>query len=239
MSDDCFNKNDLGSQVLLRLSKADRFNSWMADAIRPYVGENVLEIGSGIGNLTKKLIPREHYLCTDINPFHLEITKKLTKNRPYLKVSYLDLTDLSGFDQNKEKFDTVVCINVIEHLDDDEKAVNNIARLLEKKGRAVILVPRGQKIFGTLDELVGHKRRYSKQMLVDLAKKSGLTVEKILPYNRVSTIFWVINGQILKKKNFGRAQIFIMDLLTPVFRRIDRFVPSPSLSYLAVFKKPG
>ncbi|SHI85835.1 Methyltransferase domain-containing protein [Desulfatibacillum alkenivorans DSM 16219] len=228
---------DDGTRVLMRLAKADRFNTWMADAIRPFVGEKVLEIGSGIGSLTKKLLPRQSYTCTDINPFHLEITRRLTENRPYLEVSYLDLNDISQFTKARRSFDTVVCINVIEHLEDDLGAVNNISSLLEPGGRAVILVPRGQAFFGTLDELVGHKRRYSKDMLVGLARKTGLTVERIIPYNRVSTVFWVLNGQVLKKRSFGGFQVYMMNLLTPLFRRVDRFIPSPSLSYLAVFRK--
>ncbi|MBI9075431.1 MAG: class I SAM-dependent methyltransferase [Desulfatibacillum sp.] len=228
---------EAGTRVLMRLARADRFNTWMADAIRPFVGDRVLEIGSGIGSLTRKLLPRQSYTCTDINPFHLEVTRKLTQNRPYLEVSYLDLNDISGFMEDDKSYDTVVCINVIEHLEDDQGAVCNIARLLEPNGRAVVLAPRGQGIFGTLDELVGHKRRYSKTMLIRLAREAGLEVEHIIPYNRVSTVFWILNGQVLRKRNFGGFQVFIMDLLTPVFKRIDRFIPAPSLSYLAVFRK--
>ena len=233
----CARPMEDGTRVLFRLARADRFNTWMADAIRPFVGERVLEIGSGIGSLTKKLLPRQSYTCTDINPFHLEITRRLAQNRPYLEVSYLDLNDVSGFRAENRSFDTVVCINVIEHLEDDQGAVKNIARLLDPGGRAVILAPRGQKFFGTLDELVGHKRRYSKHSLIHLAREAELTVEHIIPYNRVSTLFWIINGQVLKKRNFGGFQVFMMDLLTPVFRRIDPYIPSPSLSYLAVFRK--
>ena len=228
---------DEATRALMLMAKADRFNTWMADAIRPFVGERVLEIGAGVGALTKKLLPRQSYTSTDINPFHLEITRRLTENRPCLEVSYLDLNDISQFTQAGRSFDTVICVNVIEHLEDDLGAMGNISRLLEPGGRAVVLVPRGQAFFGTLDEMVGHKRRYSHKRLVSLARKTGLTVERIIPYNRVSTVFWVLNGRILKKRSLGEFQVHAMDFLTPVFRRIDRFIPSPSLSYLAVLRK--
>lgn len=237
LSDDIFVEDEYGSKILARLSRADKFNSWMADTIRPYIRQNVLEIGSGIGNLTKKLIPRKSYYVTDINPFYLQIIDNLNVDKPYLSSSYLDLNDVSEFKKDEKLFDTVICLNVIEHLDNDEQAMKNIADLLEKNGRAIVLVPRGQWIFGSLDEVLGHRRRYSEEMLNNLSEQAGLKVTKIIPFNRVSTIPWLFNGVILRKRTFGLFQIFMMNLLTPFFRKIDRFLPVPSLSYIAILKK--
>lgn len=236
-SDDIFTEDEYGSKILARLSRAEKYNSWTADTIRPYVGQNVLEIGSGIGNLTKKLIPRKSYYATDINPLYLQITENLKIDRPYLSVSYLDLNDVSEFKRDEKLFDTVICLNVIEHLDNDEQAMKNIADLLDQNGKAIVLVPRGQWIFGSLDEVLGHRRRYSEEMLRTLSNRVGLKVTKIIPFNRVSTIPWLLNGRILRKRTFGLFQIFTMNLLTPLFRKIDRFLPLPSLSYIAILKK--
>ena len=87
----------------------------MAETIRSFVGQDVLEIGSGIGNLTKHLIPRRNYTSTDINPLYLEMTKNLKEDKPYLSVEYLDLNNVSNF--KGRTFDTVICLNVIEHLE--------------------------------------------------------------------------------------------------------------------------
>lgn len=236
-SDDIFIEDEFGSKILTRLSRAPKFNTWMADIIRPYVGQNVLEIGAGIGNLTKRLIPREKYCITDINPFYLQMTNNLKDDKPYLTVSYLDLNDISVFLKDKKTFDTVICLNVIEHLDDDVKAITNIADLLCDGGKAVVLVPRGQWAFGTLDEVLGHKRRYSEKMLKDLSDKAELKIETIIQFNRVSTIPWIINGKILKKRTFAISQILLMNFLTPFFRIIDNFLPFPSLSYIVIMEK--
>jgi glycosyltransferase involved in cell wall biosynthesis len=236
-SDDIFVEDEYGSRILARLSKADKFNAWMAEILNPYIGQNVLEIGSGIGNITRQLIPRTKYVATDINEYYLDITRKLMADKPYLRVEYLDINDVTEFVKNKAAFDTVICLNVIEHLDDDLKAMRNIAYLMADNGRAVVLVPRGQWLFGSLDIVLGHKRRYSEQAIKNLSQSTSLKLEKIIPFNRISSIPWFINGRVFKKKTFGQFQIFFMNLLTPVFKLIDRFIPLPSLSYIAVFKK--
>ncbi len=236
-SDDIFSEDEFGSKILSRLSRADNFNLWMADTIKPYVGQRVLEIGAGIGNLTTKLIPRKNYCATDINPLYLNFTENLKADKPYLTVSYLDLNDVSGFKEQGRQFDTVICLNVIEHLDNDELAMKNIADLLQKKGTAIVLVPRGQRLFGSLDEVLGHRRRYSKKMMDELSKKADFSIKKVIPFNRVSSIPWLINGRVLKKRTFSFFQIFMMDLLTPIFKKIDNYLPFPSLSYIIMLDK--
>lgn len=237
VSDDIFQEDEYGSKILLRLSRAPRFNAWMADTIAPFVGQNVLEIGAGIGNISKKLVPRESYFATDINPYYLQIMRGFKTDKPYLSTSYLDLNDVSTFLSQGKKFDTVICLNVIEHLDDDEQAIRNIAKLLDDKGRAIVLVPRGQWLFGSQDRVLGHRRRYSERALRDVCDKAGLEIKKVISFNRTSTIPWFINGRVFKRRTFSRSQIFVMNLLTPVFKRTDRFLPWPSLSLIAIVEK--
>ena len=116
----------------------------MADTIRPYVGQNVLEVGAGIGNITKEFMPKKNYFASDINPLYLQILNNFTHNKPYLSVYYLNIEDVTEFRKNKKFFDTVICLNVMEHLDDDLGVLKNIANILEIDGRAIILVPRGE-----------------------------------------------------------------------------------------------
>lgn len=205
--------------------------------IRPYIGQNVLEIGSGVGNLTDKLIPRKTYYATDINPLYLHTINNLKEDKPYLSAAYLDLNDIADFRDQNKYFDTVICLNVIEHLDDDFQAMKNISGLIEKDGKAIVLVPRGQWLYGTLDEVLGHKRRYSVDVLKKLADEADLRVHKIVSFNRISSIPWFVNGKILKRRAFGYFQILVLNLLTPIFKRIDKYLPVPSMSFIAILEK--
>jgi hypothetical protein len=131
----------------------------------------------------------------------------------------------------------VICLNVIEHVKDDKASLLNIRSALEDGGRAIVLVPQGQWNFGTLDEVLGHQRRYSKAGLQKLAEECGFEVKEMLEFNRVGTIAWYLNGKIMRRRSFGLGQILLLNALTPIFRRIDKILPVAPLSLIAVLER--
>jgi len=236
LSDKIYHRDVYGSHLLARLSRASNFNIWKAETIRSYCRNSILEINSGVGHLTRKLIPRLKYVASDTNPLYLQTLEALSSDRPYLKTGYCDVTDISSFPRLEEGYDTVVCLNVIEHVNDDRAALTNIKSVLSAGGTAIILVPQGQWNFGTLDHALGHQRRYSKVSLRQLAEDCGFIVKEIREFNRVGTPAWFINGKILHRRVFGLFQIWMLDALTPVFRVIDSLLPFPGLSIIAILE---
>jgi glycosyltransferase involved in cell wall biosynthesis len=239
LSDEVYARDEHGSQILARLARAPRFNRWMADTIRPFCGKRVLEIGSGTGNLTRQLIPRERYVASDVNPLYLSTLENLTPDRPYLSARYTDVTDRASYPSLDGGFDTVVCLNVIEHVDDDRRALENIRSVLSEGGRAIVLVPCGPWNFGSLDEVLGHERRYTEESLRAVAAAAGFEVETLLRFNRASSLPWFLNGRILRRRTFGLLQIKLVNWLTPLFRRVDPLLPLPPLSLIAVLRPGG
>ncbi len=239
LSDEIYTADRYGSQTLSRLSRAERFNEWMADTIRPYCGERVLEIGSGVGNLTRRLVPRKSYVASDVNPHYLAALQSLTATRPYLEAVHCDLTDPRSFQPLAGRFDTVICLNVLEHVKDDRGALENLWSALAPGGRAVLLVPNGQWNFGTLDEALGHERRYSPEALGALAREVGFEVEKLLVFNRIGSPAWFLNGRLLRRRHFGLVQVWALNALTPLFRQIDARLPFPPLSVIGVLRRPA
>ena len=234
ISDRIYVADEHGSEILARLNRAPRFTKWMADTIRPYVGERVLEIGAGIGNLTTNLVPRTEYYASDINEHYLDRLNNLKLTRPYLEVGYTDAS--AGETYPKAEFDTVICLNVVEHLEDDVKALRNICGSLEKEGRAIVLVPSGPGLYGTLDKVLGHYRRYTRDQLVEACARAGFRVEKVLKFNRIGSPGWWWNGKVLKKTTFGFWQIKLLNTLIPLVRPIDRFLPLPHLSWIVILR---
>jgi glycosyltransferase involved in cell wall biosynthesis len=237
ISDNIYQADPYLSGTLARLTRASKFNAWMADTIRAYCGSRVLEIGSGVGTLTRKLIPRDQYVASDINPLYLEPLTQLSTNHPYLRASYCDVTDSASFPISSEGFDTVICLNVIEHVEDDVKAMENIRNVLGDGGTAVVLVPNGPWNFGTLDQVLGHYRRYTRESLLKLGEDAGFVVEKLIVFNRIGTPAWFLNGRIMRRRMFGLFQIWMLNLLTPIFRVVDPVLPFPPLSLIAIFRK--
>lgn len=235
ISDKIYVADEHGSEILARLNRAPRFTKWMADTIRPYLGERVLEIGAGIGNLTANLVPRKEYWASDIHPHYLEKLKKMQQTRPYLQVQYTDAT--AGETYPAESFDSVLCLNVVEHLDDDVAALKNIRGTLDRNGRAIILVPNGPGLYGSLDKVLGHRRRYTEAQLAEACGRAGFRVEKVLKFNRIGAPGWWWNGKVLKKNTFGFWQIKLLNTLVPIVRRIDRFLPFPHLSWIMILRR--
>jgi SAM-dependent methyltransferase len=227
-----------GGEILERLNRAPRFTRWMADVVRPHVGDRVLEIGAGIGNMSIHLMPRSIYWATDVNPYYLKYLETLRPTRPYMRVAYTDGLKAESYPAG-QNFDTVVCLNVIEHVADDVGALRNICDALTDGGTAIVLVPFGPRLFGSLDEVLGHCRRYTEQQLAEVAHQAGFQVERILKFNRPGVPAWWLNGKVLRRQNFGMGQIRLLNLLTPIFRRIDPWLPLPPLSIIAILQKHG
>src|SRR6202790_719792 len=238
LSDQIYVEDTYGSQILGRLNRAPRFTRWMADVIRPYIGHAVLEIGAGIGNLTAQLIPRVLYWATDINPLYLMYLENVGRNRPYMKVGFTDAEKVETYPED-QKFDTVICLNVVEHLADDRGALLNIRAALAAGGRAIILVPCGPGLYGTLDEVLGHERRYTRESLKELVLDANFELEQMIDFNRFGVIAWWVNGRLLRRRKFGLWQIKALNVMTPLFRAVDKVLPLPPLSLIAVIRKPA
>ena len=224
-----------GPEVLDVLSGARNFNRWMADTIRPYVGKRVLEIGAGIGNLTRQLVARrELYVVGDIDEEHLARLKTRFHHRSNLQVCTCDLTHPGDFVRFTETMDSVVCLNVLEHVEDDLQGLRNIHSALRPGGRAIILVPHGQEVFGTLDVALGHFRRYKHSELQERMESTGFRVDRILEFNRISRPGWYVTGRILKRTTLSPFQLKVFDRLVWLWRRIDAHIPWPPTSIIAI-----
>jgi glycosyltransferase involved in cell wall biosynthesis len=229
---------DAGPRTLQALSNAVQFNRWMGETIRPYLGERVLEIGAGTGNLTRVLLPRmKSYVASDIDEEHISRLSNRFQHRRNLHVRRCDLANAADFEALAGSMDTVVCLNVLEHIEDDLQALRNIYSALRKDGRAIILVPFGQEIYGTLDTALGHFRRYSHASLQQKLEEAGFHVEKTLDFNRISRPGWYVSGKILKRTTLGALQMKLFDQLVWLWRRIDGPLPWPPTSIIAIATK--
>ncbi len=226
---------DGGPQILDAIAGAPRFNRWMADTVQTYIGKDVMEIGAGIGNMTRELARRRRtYVAGDIDKEHMARLRNRFQHRPNVRVAHCDLTDAADFAPFFETMDTVVCLNVLEHVEDDMAGLRNIHSVLRAGGRAVILVPQGQEIYGSLDEALGHCRRYSREELKRKMEEAGFAVEKIIEFNRVTRPAWYISGRLLKLRTLRPLQLKLFDKFVWLWRKIDDSLPWPATSIIAI-----
>lgn len=185
-----------------------------------------MEVGAGMGNLSRLISPRrEHYIATDIDEEHLARLRARLLHRPRLEVRRCDLGCAQDFRALRESVDTVICLNVLEHIADDMAGLANIHSCLSRGGRAIILVPEGMSLYGTLDKLLGHFRRYSAGELRKKMEAAGFRVDAILEFNRVSRQAWYVSGRILKRSTISRFQMRLFDRMVWIWRKIDSRLP--------------
>src|SRR5574340_68450 len=227
-----------GPEILNALSCARRFNVWMADTVRPYVGKRVLEIGAGIGNLTRQLAPRRtSYVAADIDAEHLERLRVRFRHRPNLKAIRCDLANAEDFAGLAGSADSVICVNGLEHGEKDVATRRDIHRALEPEGRAIVLVPEGPRIFGALDTALGHFRRYCQDELRKKMESAGFQIEDMFSFNRISRPAWYVTGKLLGSSSISPLALKIFDRLVWLWRRIDRFLPWSPTSLIAIGRK--
>jgi 2-polyprenyl-3-methyl-5-hydroxy-6-metoxy-1,4-benzoquinol methylase len=232
--------SDAGHEFLDALSVAPKFNRWMADTIRPYTGKRLLEIGSGMGNLTRQLCSRRNiYFATDINPEYLEHLEKTFGHRPSVRVQKLDASHLPDFQPVQSMVDTVICLNVLEHIEDDAGTLQAIRTALQPEGKLILLVPNDPRAYGTLDKAIGHFRRYTPDGLAKLLAENGYEVEKILRFNRVSMPGWRFEGQVRKSTTLSPFGLRVFDKFVWLWRKIDSSLPWQPASIIAIARRPA
>jgi len=236
--DDCFNEQ-FGQEILQSLSHARRFNHWMVRMIEPYLGDRIFEVGAGIGNISRQLPQREKLFVSETNEIFLEILHQAYTGNELVDVAKFDLNsedDLEAVGQ--EICDTVVCLNVLEHIEEDRNALECMGKLLTPGGRLILLVPQYKWLFGSYDKAAGHYRRYARKDIESLLSQAGYNLVRVKNFNFFSIPAWWINACLLKRKKMGRIQLKLYDTLVPVLRLIEGFLPLPGLSLICIAQKP-
>jgi 2-polyprenyl-3-methyl-5-hydroxy-6-metoxy-1,4-benzoquinol methylase len=232
-----------GLETLELFAHADHFNRWMYDAIAPYCQGEILEIGSGIGNISLYLLEKNRPVAlSDLRKDYCEILKRRFASFQNLHGVYS--LDLSAADPAADlpelygRYDTVIALNVVEHIGDDGLAIRNCRRLLKPGGRLVILVPASQFLYNDLDRELGHYRRYSKKKAKLLLQREGMELLNAEYFNSAGIFGWWFAGSLQKRKIISRGQLSLYNQLIPLFRLVDKLVaPIAGLSVIVVGKK--
>ena len=228
---------DPGYKTLLRLSRADRYNRWMLQQLAPWLGKRVLEIGSGIGSFTRYLVGRELVVATDINARYLRILANTFERHTRVEVAPLDLTTFDPAPLAAKSIDTILCLNVLEHVEDDREALRRLHATLAPGGRLLLLVPAHQRLYGAIDRAIDHYRRYDRAGLVARLEEAGFQVEHTVFFNRLGTLGWYLNSVLLRRTRVPGVQLYLQNLLVPLLR-IEAALPLPfGLSLVAVGRR--
>jgi SAM-dependent methyltransferase len=209
---------------LEELGEARYFNSWVADLIAPSIGGDVLEIGCGTGNFTGLIARHAHsVVAVDLDAEFIATAQQRWKDDRRISFRCCDAT-AEGWES---EFDTIVLLDVLEHVEDDVGFLRSLRRALRPEGTLVVKVPSGDWLYGTMDHAIGHYRRYSKKTLRAALGSAGLHDSGSLYFNRLGILGWWLNGRVLKRVTPPAAQVKTIEMLVPILRRAERLAPLP------------
>lgn len=211
------------------MQAAPRYNQWQYSRVAPYLGRRICEVGSGIGNMSTLILDSapELLVLTDTDSYYCEVLRHRFEGRHDVVVEELTLPEKMAKSRfQKFNLDTVVALNVIEHIADDLKALRCIGSMLRPQGRAVILVPALEGLFGSLDRALGHQRRYTRKSLAGQMRKAGFRVERVFYFNLVGSFGWWLNARIRKAPRIPLGQLRYFDRLVPILR-VEDLMPLP------------
>ncbi len=214
-----------GAATLETISELGRFNRWMYETIRPLCHGRLLEVGSGIGNLSRCFLDEGHDLV--MSDLREPYVRRLSRDFPEEEVVSIDLVHArfaESYRQHLASFDTVFALNVIEHIADDVQALANCAQLIRRDGTVVILVPAYELLHNRLDDHLGHFRRYTARSLSDTFSRAGLEVTSTSYFNAAATLGWLLTGKLMGKEAIPKAEANLFEALVPVWKWVDRLV---------------
>lgn len=230
MTENIKNPNDpVGLHTLKVIAKADRFNRWMYDQIKPHLKGEILEIGSGIGNISKLVIESNHFITlSDYSKEYCAVLKEnFSSNKNVRNIIQIDLLHPDfekKFYAYKEKFDCVFLLNVIEHIEDDKLSIKNCRYLLKPGGHLILLAPAYSWLFGTFDKQLGHFRRYTIKTMSDLLQTQNFQISSGSYFNITGIAGWFLFGKIFRRRMLGKGEMTAFNSIVPFAKLTDKIL---------------
>lgn len=233
------NYSDPGKVTLDAIEQAPRFNRWMYESVKPWLGTRVVELGCGRGNLSNFFRKHGTVMLTDYRDDYLEPLRERWAQRKNLSFAKLDMSLPADYQALTEFApDTVVFLNVLEHLEDDCAVLKHLFGHVPSGCRVVVLVPYGMSLFSEFDKELGHFRRYEKGELEKKMVDAGFQVEHQFFFNKAGRLSWFLTNTLGGRKRLTPLQIRIYNFLTPAFRLADKIMPGAGLSTVVICRKP-
>jgi SAM-dependent methyltransferase len=227
-----------GRRYLNNLTGTPQYLSWITRILRPHLGDTVLEVGAGIGNITGRLMGRRTwYLAAEKDPLHLHALRNRFLRTPNVCVRPLDPAVPSQFEPLAESFDTVLCLNVLEYLEKPEATVSALYDVLKPGGDLLVLVPQNPALYCGIDRTLGHARRFRLEELRKAILGAGFRIEKVYELNKIGAVAWRLYGGLLRQKSINKVTLKLFDKSVWFWRRVEFLLPWNGLSLIAVARK--
>lgn len=222
------------------MQEARRYTDHVFGLVRPFLGSRVLEVGSGIGTISSRLVDvAEMVVGIEPNPNCTERIQAVMGRHPRFTLRTCHFEECEPAELASLRFDSVLLVNVLEHIEQDVNSLKAFERILVPGGHVVVFVPALQMAYGPLDAELGHHRRYSKRTLRAAFENAGLEIVRLRYTNPIGLAGWMYNSHISKSTRHSLAQVKLFEtMVAPWALPLERLVPPPiGLSLIAVGRR--
>lgn len=223
MEDFTFKEHDEeGLHTLEAISNAKNFNFWMFGHVYPHMKGRILEVGSGIGNISEFFIhEKANITLSDIRENYCGALSRKFATQTVLQMDLVDPEFEVKYAAIASTYDGIFALNVVEHIGDHETALKNIRFLLKPGGKVLILVPAWPVLYNKIDSGLFHFRRYTKSSLNKVLTGAGFIIEKTWMFNALGIPAWITGGLLFREKELKKGHMNAYDKLIPLARFID------------------
>jgi SAM-dependent methyltransferase len=222
------------------MQAARRYTDHVFGLVRGFLGSRVLEVGSGIGTMTRRLVDvADTVVGIEPNRNCATRLQEAMGADPRFTLRACHFEECDAAELARQRFDSVVLVNVLEHIADDVGALRAFDQIVVPGGRVIVFVPALQLAYGPLDAELGHHRRYSKPTLRTAFANAGLELIRLRYTNPIGLAGWMYNAHISKSRKHSLGQVKLFEtLIAPWALPLERLVPPPiGLSLIAVGRK--
>ncbi|MBE9078841.1 methyltransferase domain-containing protein [Romeria aff. gracilis LEGE 07310] len=211
---------------LNQLQQASNYNRWIFSQISPHLGQHVLEVGCGNGNFTELLRQGRQVVAIDLDAAYVEAARERLQGND-VKIYQLDATQLAAQSQWHGAFDSVVLLDVLEHIADDCDLLQQLRLALRPGGRLILKVPALEWLYSPMDKAIGHHRRYTPQRLKSVIQQADLSRSQVWYFNAAGIPGWWLNGSLLGRQTPPQSQVSWFDRCVPVLQALEERMPPP------------
>lgn len=223
-------------ESLARMAAAGNYTSWLLDRARPYLGDSVVDLGAGIGTFSEPLAAELDVVAVEPDRRLADLLRTRAEGNQRLTVVDGDAETLRRLGR---RFDSILCLNVLEHIEDDAAALQACFEALEPGGHLLLLVPAHELLFGAVDELAGHVRRYSSRAVRQQLEAAGFAVVELQHVNPAGALGWLVFSKLLRRSQVPQGPLAVYDRFVPLLRLLDRLRLPFGLSLWAVARRPA
>ena len=215
------------------MSFARNYHRWILDLFAPHLGTRLVEVGAGTGSFSELLLERRPSSLTLVEPsadMHRLLVERVGRMAPGVDVRVYNDTfaRVAARVAGEQRPDSIIYVNVLEHVEDDEGELRAVRDALAPGGRAFIFVPAFAWLYGSFDRQVGHRRRYTRRELSEKCERAGLRVVKAVYLDAAGMLPWWVKYRVLRSERMEPAAVrFYDNFCVPVLRRVEALAPPP------------